>query len=197
MGRTRRLLPGCAVMELVDFNLRGGEEALHVAATRVGRVTERYLTRVRVHDITVVVTEIVAWLARGDPEPHTLRLDLSVTSAAVRVSVTAAQRTPLAPGRASSELLRDALPVTAALSSRYGLEASRRTRVWAEFERPETPASVESDSQHPWESAHEMIRTVRFAVSDGVEGAPSFAVTVVVKRGAPRRGATAARVSRR
>jgi hypothetical protein len=135
------------VLELVDFNLRGGQEAPLVAAARVGRVTERYLTRVGVHDITAVVAEVVAWLARGDPEPHTLRLDLSVTSAVVRVSVTAAQRTPLAPGRASSELFQEALPVTAALASRYGLEASRRTRVWAEFERRDTKAPVYSDSQ--------------------------------------------------
>jgi hypothetical protein len=132
-------------MELVDFSLRGGDEGLHVAATRVGQVTERYLTRVGVHDITVVLTEIVAWLARGDPAPHTLRLDLSVTSAVVRVSVTSAQRTPLAPGRTLNELLQEALPVTAALASRYGLEAARRTRVWAEFERPETNAPFESD----------------------------------------------------
>jgi len=126
-------------MELLDFKLRGGQQAPLVAAAGVGRVVEGYLTRVGVHDITAVVSEIVAWLARGDPEPRTLRLDLSVTSAIVRVSVTTAQRTPLAP--ASNELLREALPVTAALASRYGLEASRRTRVWAEFERY-------SDSQH-------------------------------------------------
>jgi hypothetical protein len=127
-------------MEVLDFNLRGGQEAPVMAAERVARVTERYLTRVGVHGIAAVVTEIVAWLARGDPEPHTVRLDLSVTSAVLRVSVTAAQRIPLAPGRASNELLQDALPVTAALASRYGLEAARRTRVWAEFERGETKA---------------------------------------------------------
>jgi hypothetical protein len=137
-------------MELDEFNVRGGEEALPVAAGRVGRVTERYLTRAGVHDITAVVTEIVAWLARGDPQPHTLRLDLSVTSAVVRVSVTAADRAPLAPGRASNELLQEALPLTAALASRYGLEASRRTRVWAEFERPDPNPALESDSQDPW-----------------------------------------------
>jgi hypothetical protein len=127
-------------MELLDFNLHGGQEAPLVAAGRVARATERYLTRVGAHDITDVVSEIVAWLARGDPEPHTLRLDLSVTSAVVRVSVTAASRTPLGPSRASNELLQDALPVTAALASRYGLEAAHRTRVWAEFERGETKA---------------------------------------------------------
>jgi hypothetical protein len=126
-------------MELLDFKVRGGEDAPLVAAAGVGRVTERYLTRVGVHDITAVVSEIVAWLARGDPRPRSLTLDLSVTSAIVRVSVTTAQRTSLAP--ASNELLREALPVTAALASRYGFEASRRTRVWAEFERY-------SDSQH-------------------------------------------------
>jgi hypothetical protein len=120
-------------MELLDFNLRGGAEAKLVAAADVGRVAERYLTRVGVHDITAAVSEIVAWLAGGDPEPHALRLELSVSSAIVRVSVTTAQGTPLAPE--SNELLREALPVTAALASRYGLEASRRTRVWAEFDR--------------------------------------------------------------
>jgi hypothetical protein len=137
-------------MELDEFNVRGGEKALPVAAGRVGRLTERYLTRAGVHDITAVVTEIVAWLARGDPHPHTLRLDLSVTSAVVRVSVTAADRAPLARGRPSNELLQEALPLTAALASRYGLEASRRTRVWAEFERPDRNAPLDSDSQDPW-----------------------------------------------
>jgi hypothetical protein len=137
-------------MELDDFHVRGGEEALPVAAARVGRVTGRYLTRARVDDITAVVAEIVAWLARGDPEPHTLRLDLSVTSAVVRISVTAADRAPLAPGRASNELLQEALPVTVALASRYGLEALRRTRIWAEFDRPETNAPLDTDSQDPW-----------------------------------------------
>jgi hypothetical protein len=137
-------------MELDEFNVRGGEEALPVAAGRVGRITERYLTRAGVHDITAVVTEIVAWLARGDPQARTLRLDLSVTSAVVRVSVTAADRAPLTRGRASNELLQEALPLTAALASRYGLEASRRTRVWAEFERPDPNAPLDSDSQDPW-----------------------------------------------
>src|SRR3954447_25903638 len=135
-------------MELLDLSLRGGQEAPLVAAVRVGRVTERYLTDVGVHDIVAVVSEIVAWLATGDPEPHTLRLDLSVTSAAVRVSVTAAQRIPLAPGRGSDEVLQEALPATAARASRYGLEVSRRTRVWAEFERREMQAPFDSDSQH-------------------------------------------------
>lgn len=126
-------------MEVLDFSLRGGQEAKLVAAAGVGSVTERYLPRVAVHDISAAVSEIVAWLAGGDQEPHTLRLELSVTSAVVRVSVTTAQRTPLTP--ASNELLREALPVTAALAARYGVEASRRTRVWAEFDRC-------SDSQH-------------------------------------------------
>ena len=126
-------------MEVLDFSLRGGQEAKLAAAAGVGSATERYLPRVAVHDITAAVSEIVAWLAEGDPEPHTLRLELSVTSAIVRVSVTTAARTPLTP--ASNELLRAALPVTAALASRYGLEASTRTRVWVEFDRC-------SDSQH-------------------------------------------------
>jgi hypothetical protein len=55
------------------------------------------------------------------------------------VSVTAAQRSVIDDRIASHEVLRRTLPVTAALASRYGLEVTRRTRVWAEFDRqPDT-----------------------------------------------------------
>jgi hypothetical protein len=133
MGDAVKLVPGCAVMEVLDFSLRGGQEAKLVAAAGVDRVTERYLPRVAVQDISAAVSEIVAWLAEGDQERHTLRLEVSVTLAVVRVSVTTAQPIPLTP--TSNELLREALPVTAVLASRYGVEASQRTRVWAEFDR--------------------------------------------------------------
>ena len=135
------------MIELLDFNLRGGEDA-PLAAARVARVTERYLTADGAHDTLAVVNEIVAWLAGGDPVPHTLRLELAVTSTIVRVSVTAAERLPRHPAVASNDWLRDALPVTAALASRYGIEARRRTRVWAEFDRVQTPAVLQRASQY-------------------------------------------------
>jgi hypothetical protein len=125
------------LIELLDFNLRGGQDAPGAAA-RVANVTERYLTRAGAHDLTAVVTELVAWLGAGDPIPHTLRLELSVTSTTVRVSVTVAQRKRRDHSLASNQSLRQTLPVTAALATRYGVEASRRTRVWAEFDRHET-----------------------------------------------------------
>jgi hypothetical protein len=132
------------VIELLDFNLRGGQEA-PVAAARAANATERYLTRTGARDLTAVVTELVAWLGDGEPAPHTLRLELSVTSTVVRVSVTAAQRKRRS--LASNRGLRETLPVTAALATRYGVEANGRTRVWAEFDR-EVPAY--SDSQSAW-----------------------------------------------
>jgi hypothetical protein len=133
------------VIELLDFNLRGGDEAPSAAA-RAANVTERYLSRAGAHDLTAVVTELVAWLGDGDPLPRTLRLELSVTATTVRVSVTVAQRTPKDHNLDSNQRLREAFPVTAALASRYGAEASRRLRVWAEFDRRATdvPAYTES-----------------------------------------------------
>lgn len=129
-----------SVIELLDFNLRGGQDA-PAAAARAARVTGRYLTESATHDVTAVVTEIVAWLAGGDPMPRTLRLELSVTSSMVRVCVTAAERAPKRRLN-SNEVLRRTLPVTAALAARYGLEAGRRTRVWAEFDRSDVPQAA-------------------------------------------------------
>jgi len=127
-------VPESCVIELLDFKLRGGHEA-PVAASRVARVTERYLDETGSRDVTAVVTEIVAWLA-GGAVPHTLGLQLSVTSSVVRISVTAAHTAPKYKTLESNELLRSTLPVTATLATRYGMEASRRTRIWAEFDRP-------------------------------------------------------------
>jgi hypothetical protein len=121
------------VIELLDFNLRGGHDA-PVAAARLANVTERYLSRAGARDLTAVVSEIVGWLG-GDPAPHALRLELSVTSMVVRVSVTAPRRTQRAATARSNQIIRQTLPVTAALASRYGIESNRRTRVWAEFDR--------------------------------------------------------------
>ena len=123
------------MIELSDFNLRGGQDA-PTAAVRVARVVRRHVSESRAHDTMAVVNEIVAWLARGDPLPHSLRLEISATGSVVRVSVTAAQRVAIDNAAvASHELLRRALPVTAALASRYGVEVKHRTRVWAEFDR--------------------------------------------------------------
>src|SRR4051812_18353689 len=122
------------MIELLDFNLRGGQEA-PAAATRVARVTERYLNRDGARDAMAVVNEIVAWLASREPVPRTLRLELAVTSAVVRVCVTAVARAPDPGGVGSNAALRRTLPVTAALAARYGIESEHRTRVWAEFDR--------------------------------------------------------------
>jgi hypothetical protein len=122
------------VIELLDFNLRGGRDA-PAAAVRVASATERYLSSTGTRDLQSVVTELVAWLGSGDPMPQTLKLELSVTSTIVRVSVTVAQRRQADRSIGSNRGLRRTLPVTAALASRYGVEAGRRTRVWAEFDR--------------------------------------------------------------
>ena len=135
------------MIELLDFNLRGGRDAPSAAA-RVARVTERYLTKTAAHDIMAVVNEIVAWLGTREPIPSTLRLELSVTSTVVRVSVTAAPRRPPSPGPTTNRMVRQTLPVTAALASRYGLEASRRTRVWAEFDRCDEPVAAYTEPQY-------------------------------------------------
>ena len=122
------------MIELLEFKLRGGQDA-PVAATRVASVVRRYLDESGTHDLTAVCSEMVAWLAGGGPLPHTLRLELSITSTIVRVSVSAAPRDAAEPGPTSARSLRQTLPVTAALASRYGLETARRTRVWAELDR--------------------------------------------------------------
>lgn len=129
------------MIELTDFNLRGGQDAA-TAAVQVARVVKRHMSDSRADDTMAVVNEVVSWLARGDPAPHSLRLEISVTGSVVRVSVTAAQRSVLEDGIASHEVLRRTLPVTAALASRYGLEMKRRTRVWAEFDRQPEVAPI-------------------------------------------------------
>jgi hypothetical protein len=138
---------GLDLIELLDFNLRGGQDA-PVAAARVAYVTERYLRADGAHDLSAVVTEIVAWLGGADPMPQTLRLELSVTSAIVRVAVTVAQRRRADRTIESNQILRETLPVTAALASRYGIETSRRTRIWAEFDRYETRVPTYNGSQY-------------------------------------------------
>jgi hypothetical protein len=129
------------VIELLDFNLRGDQDAPAVAA-RVARVTDRYLTSSGVRDITAVVTELVGWLGDTNPVPRALRLELSVTSAVVRICVTAPSRLPRGFDPMSNRVLRQRLPLTASLASRYGVESRRRTRIWAEFDRREAGAVV-------------------------------------------------------
>jgi hypothetical protein len=134
------------VIELLDFNLRGGKDA-PAAAVRLANVTERYLTAGAARDLTAAVTEMVGWLGADTRPPRALRLELSVTSSIVRVSVTRSARIGMeAP--VSNRLLRQALPVTAALADRYGVEASRRTRVWAEFDRLEVDVVGQTESQY-------------------------------------------------
>jgi hypothetical protein len=134
------------VIELLDFNLRGGQDA-PAAAVRLANVTERYLTAGATRDLTAAVTEMVGWLGTDTRPPRTLRLELSVTSSVVRVSVTRSARMGMeAP--VSNRLLRQALPVTAALAARYGVEASRRTRVWAEFDRLDVDVLRQTESQY-------------------------------------------------
>jgi hypothetical protein len=126
------------VIELSEFNLRGGQDA-PTAAARVAGVVRRHMGEARAHDAMAVVNEVVTWLARGDPLPHSLRLEISVVGSVIRISVTAAQRIVSDSGVASHDVLRRTLPVTAALASRYGIEVKRRTRVWAEFDpQPES-----------------------------------------------------------
>jgi hypothetical protein len=127
---------GVSVIELLDFKLRGGQES-PVAAARVARISERYLTGSGSREIHAVVAEIVAWVASLVPERHGLRLELSVTSTIVRVSVTASRCVTSRQALGSNRSLREALPMTAALAPRYGVETSRNTRVWAEFDRAE------------------------------------------------------------
>jgi hypothetical protein len=135
------------LIELLDFNLRGGSAAPS-AAERVARVTERYLMAPGSRDAMAVVNEIVAWLGDRDPAPRRLRLELSVTASVVRVCVTASQRIPSDESLDSNEVLRRTLPVTAALAPRYGIEARWRTRVWAEFDRHDAKIPSYSMSQY-------------------------------------------------
>jgi hypothetical protein len=120
------------VIELADFSLRGGNDAPSAAA-RAARVTERYLPAQASRDLSAVVSELVDTLAHGSPAPRTLRLELAVTASIVRVAVTAQL---VNPGElTSTESLRESLPVTSSLASRYGVEAGHRMRLWAEFDR--------------------------------------------------------------
>src|SRR4051812_42660341 len=114
------------MIELLDFKLRGGREA-PIAATRVARVTERYLTREGAHDAMAVVNEMFAGAPAGDPPPQTWGLEWPVMPAVVGVSVSAAERTWERGPIASNAPLRRSLPVTAALASRYGIESNHRT----------------------------------------------------------------------
>ena len=133
------------VIEVLDFNLRGGADA-PAAAARVARVTERYLPAEAARDTMAVTNEIVSWLAAGAILHSTLRLELSVTSAVVRISVTAGRRP--ADGTLPNDSLRGALPVTAALASRFGFESRQRTRIWAEFDRIVKPVAAYKESEY-------------------------------------------------
>lgn len=120
------------MIELADFNLRGGNGAPSAAA-RASRVTERYLPDHAARDFSSVVSELVERLGRGRPAPRTLRLELAVTARVVRVSVSAQLVDTC--DLTSNKSLRAALPVTSSLASRYGVEAGNRVRLWAEFDR--------------------------------------------------------------
>jgi hypothetical protein len=122
-----------AVIELLEFRLRGGADAGRAAAS-VAELTDRYLTRSRAHDMATVVAECVTWLAGDDPAPHPLRLEVSVTSTVVRASVTSAQPIEHDEDLGTAWAI-ERLPLTTALASRYGVEADHRTRIWAEFDR--------------------------------------------------------------
>jgi hypothetical protein len=123
------------VIELLEFNLRGGADASR-AAGRVAGMTDRYLSPSASRDVAAVVTECVRWLAGGpESSPHPLRLELSATSAVVRVAVTERRPAAHAGDLASSKVMARELPVTVALASRCGVETHHRTRIWAEFDR--------------------------------------------------------------
>jgi hypothetical protein len=124
-----------AVIELLEFNLRGGSDAGRAAGRVVG-MTDRYLGETASRDVAVVVTECVRWLAGGEAEPHPLRLELSATSAVVRVAVTERRPAPHPDDLTSSKVMARELPMTVALASRCGVETHHRTRIWAEFDRP-------------------------------------------------------------
>jgi hypothetical protein len=134
------------VIELADFNLRGGSDA-PFAAARAVRVSERYLSPGATRDVTAVVTEVVSRLGDAEPAPLALRLELSVTSSVVRVAVTSGRRTGTIDVD-SNDGLRRSLPVTAALASRYGVEAKHRMRVWAEFDR--VPVFAHAPGKYSW-----------------------------------------------
>jgi hypothetical protein len=123
-----------AVIELLEFNLRGGADASR-AAGRVAPMTDRYLSEEASRDVAAVVTECVRWLAGGESSPHPLRLEVSATSAVVRVAVTERQPGAHPDDLTSFKVIARVLPVTVALASRFGVETHHRTRIWAEFDR--------------------------------------------------------------
>lgn len=125
---------GLAVIELLEFRLRGGADAGRAAAS-VAELTDRYLSRSRAHEMADVVAECVTWLAGDDPAPHPLRLEVSVTSTVVRASVTSAQPAERGEALGTDGAIEQTLPLTVALASRYGVETDHRTRIWAEFDR--------------------------------------------------------------
>jgi hypothetical protein len=122
------------MIELLEFNLRGGTDAGR-AAGRVARMTDRYLSGPASRSLADVVTECVHWLAGGDSAPRPLRLELCATSAIVRVTVTERRPSPHADDLGSPGAMARELPITVSLSSRCGVETLHRTRIWAEFDR--------------------------------------------------------------
>jgi hypothetical protein len=139
------------MIELLDFDVRGGEDAPAIAM-RVARITERYLAPERARDAMAVVNEIVTWAASADPAPRRLRLELSVTPTTIRITVWVGRRFERRPTPRTNAALREIWPVTAALATRYGVEANQRTRAWAEFDRVSDlvppPATRTSRSPH-------------------------------------------------
>src|SRR5512144_2773037 len=111
------------VIELADFNLRGGHDAPSAAA-RATRVTDRYLPDRTARDATAVVSEMLDALSRGGPAPRTLRLEVAVTANVVRVSVTAQFVKTAEP--TANKSFREALPVTSSRAVRYGMEGGHR-----------------------------------------------------------------------
>jgi hypothetical protein len=81
-----------------------------------------------------VVSEIVAWFARTQVVPNTMKLEIAVTSSTVRIRVTATERFR-AGAAAQQEELCDVLPVTAARATRAGIAGDHKTQIWAEFDR--------------------------------------------------------------
>jgi hypothetical protein len=144
---------GLAVIELLEFRLRGGADAGRAAAS-VAELTDRYLTRSRAHDMATVVAECVTWLAGDDPAPHPLRLEVSVTSAVVRASVTSTQPIEHGEGLGPDWAIEQALPLTTSLASRYGVERDHRTRIWAEFDRETRAAPAIATRNTPDSPSH-------------------------------------------
>jgi hypothetical protein len=144
---------GLAVIELLEFRLRGGADAGRAAAS-VAELTDRYLTRSRAHDMATVVAECVTWLAGDDPAPHPLRLEVSVTSTVVRASVTSTHPIEHGEDLGPDWAIEETLPLTASLASRYGVERDHRTRIWAEFDRETRGAPAIATRNTPDSPSH-------------------------------------------